>query len=511
MSKKKILKWLKYIVLIHMILLIISAFLVNRERKRMYGGLTEVVNTNEFTPYEGSFAIKNVTILSAEGNSLLPNRTILIEKGLIATIDSTLNISKVTKVIDGTGKYLIPGLIDSHVHMFQSSNDLLLYLVNGITHVREMIGTEEHLTWREEIKNGRIGPELYIASPRLGSFDFWEGLFMSYTQGYSNVTSATEATDKVAEYIEKGYDGIKIYSQLNKESYLAISETKDIDIIGHIPIHVSLTEVWNGNQREVAHFEEIMNSLFREFGSPHLRENKGAFFNFIDERSNAVAEALLKNDIAVTSVLWGWHTHLRQKEDLKGLLSEVAIEYENPGISEGIKYIPEGGLGWLPQFNRVRYPEGLSEESKNERKIFWTIYAEACERVGKNMHKKGVKILAGTDNNLSVKVPGFSLHQELQSLHKMGMSPSEALRSATATPAKWLNNNAGVIDTGYKANLVLLDKNPLENIENTESIHTVIVGGKIFDRQLLDSMLNAVKKANDNSRTVDINSYKRKK
>jgi len=507
MTKKKILKWLKYFALLNFILLIISAFLVNRERKRMYGGLTKVVDATQFAPYRGSFAIKNVAILLPKGDSLLPNRTILIENGLISAIDTVLTLPKETKILDGTGKYLIPGLIDSHVHMFQSKNDLLLYVANGVTHIREMIGTEEHLNWKEAIKNGGIGPELYVASPRLASFGFWEGLFMSYTQGYRNVTSASTAKNKVAKYIKKGYDGIKIYSQLNKESYLAISEIEDIDIVGHIPIHVNLKDVWNGNQREVAHFEEIMNGLLREFGNPKLRDNKEAFFNFIDERSDAVAQALLKNDIAVTSVLWGWHTHLRQKEDLKGLLSEVELEYENPGISEGIKYIPEGGLGWLPEFNRVRYPEGLSEESKNKRKLFWSIYAEACEKVGKNLHDRGVKILAGTDNNLSVKVPGFSLHQELQSLHKMGMSPSEVLRSATATPSEWLNNNAGIIATGYKANLVLLDKNPLENIEHTKSIHTVIAQGKVFDRVLLDNILDAVKRANDASRKVDISSY----
>ncbi len=508
MKKRKLFKWLKYIVIFKIILLIIISILVNRERMRMYGGLTEVVDSRQFTPYEGSFAIKNVTILSPKGDSLLLNRTILIEKGLISAIDSTLNLPEQTKIIDGTGKYLIPGLIDSHVHMFQSPNDLLLYLVNGVTHVREMIGTKEHLRWRDEIKNGRIGPELYVASPRLGSFDFWEGLFMSYTQGYSNVTSALAAKDKVAEYIEQGYDGIKVYSQLNKESYLAVSQTKDIDIVGHIPIHVALNDVWNGNQREVAHFEEIMNGLHREFGSVKLIEKKEAFFNYIDERSDAIAKILLDNDIAVTSVLWGWYSYERQKEDLKNLLKEVPLEYVNPGISEGIEYIPEGGLGWLPQFNRVRYPEGLSEESKNKRKLFWSIYAKACERVGKNLHDKGVKILAGTDCNLSVKVPGFSLHSELQALDKMGMLPSEVLCAATATPSKWLNNNAGVIDIGYKANLVLLDKNPLENISNTKTINTVIVKGQVFDRALLDSILNAIKEANDKSRTVDISTYK---
>ncbi len=149
----------------------------------------------------------------------------------------------------------------------------------------------------------------------------------------------------------------------------------------------------------------------------------------------------------------------------------------------------------------------MTEEQKAGRKKYWTTYTAACSRVGKNLATRGVKILAGTDANLSVKVPGFSFHEELKSLNAIGMTPVHVLKAATSIPADWLKSKAGRIEKGYKANLVLLDKNPLEDISNTQTIHTVIVNGRVLDRALLDEMLAAVKSANDASRKKDISKF----
>jgi adenine deaminase len=187
-------------------------------------------------------------------------------------------------------------------------------------------------------------------------------------------------------------------------------------------------------------------------------------------------------------------------------LKEVELEYENPGISEWSKYIP-GGLGWLPKVNRYKIQEELNNEGLVADKKFWKTYGEACSILAKNLSEAGVTIMAGTDANLPPTVPGFSLHDELISLNNAGMSTSQVLKSATSVPATWLNSNSGSIDIGYDANLVLLDKNPLDDIRNTKTIHMVINRGKAYDRVLLDKMLEAVKTANDNSRTVEIDEF----
>lgn len=506
-------KWIKYAGITTIIILITSFIWIAREGTRMYGGLTEPVNHKQFKPQEGTFAIKDVSVLSSDGSHMIKNQTVLIESGMITMIDSTINIPSKASIINGSGKYLIPGLIDVHVHLFQSPNDLLLYIANGVTEVRELIGEKEHLNWRQEIENGRIGPKMFVASPRLGSFGSMEGFFMSTTQGYMNIKNAAAGRKAVKALHKQGYDGIKIYSQLTKESYIAITEkanSLNMPVMGHIPWQLSLTDIWENGQSDIAHFEELMNALSREFNSDRnigsFKGREDEFLNFIEQRSDALSENLIKNDISVTSSLWLTQSFARQPFDIDRVLSEIALAYENPGISEWVSYVPQG-LGWLPAVNRYKLPENQSPQEKQLSKIYWETYAKATQLIAGNMAERGVKIMAGTDANLPPAVPGFSLHDELGSLVQAGISNAQVLQSATAIPANWLKSNSGKLLPGYDANLVLLDKNPLEDIENTKTINTVIAKGKVFDRQLLDQMLAAVKAANDASRKINIDHY----
>ena len=508
-------KWLKYTGIVLILLMIVSFFFMARQGKRMYGGLTKRVDHEQFKPQEGTFAIQNINLLSPEGDRMIPRQTLVVKNGLISSIDSAASIPVNATIIDGTGKYLIPGLIDTHVHLFQSPNDLLLYLANGVTEIRELIGEEDHLRWRQEIEAGRIGPKMFVASPRLGTFENMEGWFMSKTQGYMNIKNAEDAREKVKSLYDQGYDGIKIYSQISKESYIAITETaKDLGmpVMGHIPWDLSLSEVFENGQSDIAHFEELMNALSREFKSSRMigsfKGNEENFLKFIEERSDELAKNLIKNNISITSTLWLTESFAKQPFDLHQVLLDVELDYENPGISEWVSYIPQG-LGWLPGVNRYKLPEGQSADEMVASKKYWETYAKACQLLARNMAKNGVKIMTGTDANLPPTVPGFSLHDELGSLNRAGMSPSQVLQSATAIPATWLKSNAGKIVPGYEANLVLLDKNPLEDISNTKTINTVISKGQVFDRELLDQILTAVKEANDQSRKVNIDKYRR--
>lgn len=516
MTWKRLLKYTAGLLFISSIILLYWA---DRQGTSMYGGLTQEVDHSQFQAPTGSFAISNVNVLSAEGSSFLAAHTVLIEDGLITAIDSNLILPENIRTIDGSGKYLIPGLIDAHVHLFQSPNDLLLYLANGVTQIRELIGSEEHLQWKQEIDNGRIGPQMFVASPRLGSFGTLEGWMMEKSQGFLNIPNAEVAEQKVKELYEQGYDGLKIYSHLNKESYEAICQTAKslkMPVFGHIPFVLKFEDIWQSGQSDIAHFEEVMNALQREFGDGqgegilqnfHSFKNKEeAFLAYIDQRSDAIADSLLAHDISVTSTLWLTQSFLRQKVELDQVLTEVELAYENPGISEGSPMVTRA-LGWLPSVNRYRFYEGLTEEEKEGQAYYWQTYGDACQLLAKNLSARGVKIMAGTDANLPPTVPGFSLHDELISLNEAGMSPAQVLQAATRTPANWLNSNTGTIQEGLAANLVLLDRNPLEDISNTKAINTVINQGKVYDRTLLDQLLAAVKAANDASRKVDIGAY----
>ncbi len=483
-------------------------FLSYRQLSEIYGGRTQVVDANQFKFVDQDLVINNVNVLSASGDRFLPNQTVVIKQGIITSIDTTTFDESDYYSVDGAGKYLIPGLVDSHVHLFKSPNDLLLYVANGVTHIREMIGEPKHLQWRKEIEAGRIGPDMYIASPRTGSFKTLEGWFMAWSQGFVNIKNPAQAEKMVKKFYRKGYDGIKVYSYLNKPSYEAVNRTAmdlGMDVIGHIPWSVSLEDVWASNQSEIAHLEELMNALNRAFGQFNS-EKAAAFLEYVENESAALADNLKQNNIHVTTTLWLTKSFVRQKFELQKVLTEVALAYENPGISEWSPYIPQG-LGWLPEVNRYKLPDGLTEEEKTGRRVYWETYGMACQILLKNLAERGVKIVAGTDANLPPTVPGFSLHQELESMQEAGLSAAEVLQSATAVPAAWMKANAGTIEVNKVAQLVLLNENPLLDIQHTKSIETVILNGKLLDRNTLDQMLEAVKMANDQSRKKDISAF----
>ena len=503
----KLKKYFKYLLILLIIAMTVLVILMNRDLSRMYGGLTERIDLKEFSPKAARIVVSNVNILSPEGDSFIPNKTVTVEDGLIVSIDSSRDYSVTDGVIDAGGKFLIPGLVDAHVHLFESPNDLLLYVANGVTHVRELIGEEDHLEWRAEVKDGGVGPDMFLASPRIGSFGAIEGKFMEWSQGYVNLTTGLEAEKAVKEFHQQGYDAVKIYSQINKETYEAVAKTaRDLGmkVVGHVPWELELSDLY-GRQNGIGHLEEIMNAFNREFGDYSYDTNE-EFLDYVEMRSHEVAADLIEHDIAVTTTLWLVESFVRQKVELDKVLSEIALEYENPGISEWSATAPRG-IGWLPEVNRYKWPDDWDEDRKRDSKKYWETYAKACAVIVKILSDKGVTIMAGTDANLPPTVPGFSLHHEFGSLEKAGMTSSQILRSATSIPAKWLDNNAGVISVGKKANLVLLNKSPLVDINNTKEIDSVIMSGRHYDRALLDRMLAAVKAANDNSRRKDISHY----
>ena len=495
-------KFFKITFILFVLLLAGIAFFASRLDRQIYGGLTERVDPAPFARPAEAMVIRNVNVLSSDGSKFLPARNVYLDGGTIVRIDTLTVDPSAQQSIDGSGKFLIPGLIDAHVHLWQSPNDLLLYAANGVTGIRELIGSEDHLRWRDEIAAGRIGPKMFVASPRLGSFSTMEGWMMETTQRFLNVSDAESARALVRELDAAGYDGIKIYSHLNRECHEAVVATGrelGIPTFGHVPWELELGEVLSSGQRDVAHFEEVMNALAREFGGFLGRESE--FLDYVHARADSVALAFLQNDVSITSTLWLTQSFVRQKFDLPQLLREIELPYLNPGMSEWVSYIPIG-LGTLPEVNSYRLPEGLTEEERAGRQAFWQTYGDACAVLAKKFAERGVTMLVGTDANLPATVPGFSLHDELAALVEAGLSPAQVLRSATLEPARWMGWNTGKLEAGTRADLLLLAGNPLEDIRQTRNIEQVVLGGKLLKRADLDALLAAVREANDRSRTV---------
>lgn len=510
MKNKSIKKWsLGFLILFVIITTTVSCGMLS-QINRSLGGHVDIVDVAQFKVTSGKLAIKNISVLSVDSESMIPNQTVLINGNLIESIGDSISISEDYHIIDGTGKYLIPGLIDSHVHIKKSKNDFLLYLANGITQVGEMTGMREHFEYAKEIEEGTyLGPRLYIASPKVSSEKGIKYKFRSwFERRQQNYPTEKAARRAVRKYKAQGYKAIKLASQLfDRDIYFAVideAKKQNIPVIGHLPGYVYMEDLYTSGQSQLSHIGSIIQSEMNEYGGVDYT-NAEAFLEYFNKKADSIAIKLKEQEITISSTLWIHEKMDEQDFDLAGFLKTIELEYQNPGWVEGSKI----SGGWLPGLgNSYENPDNTDSESMAKSKVFWDSRIEAFQTMTRALVKHGVVITAGTDaHGAAGCVPGFSLHDELESLNKFGMSNAQVLHSATMASAEWMQINSGKIKVGYDADLVLLDKNPLENISNTRTIDAVIANGKYLSSTTLDKMLQAVKDANNRSRTMSIDAY----
>jgi hypothetical protein len=195
---------------------------------------------------------------------------------------------------------------------------------------------------------------------------------------------------------------------------------------------------------------------------------------------------------------------LNQRFDLKLKLKEIELKYVNPKIIEGT---PIYKLGWLPTKNGYEYDGEDNPDIKKLSLVYWKTYAEAIHIMTKALVDNKVTIMAGTDANVATVVPGFSLHDELQSLSNSGLTNSQTLYSATVEPSNWMKRNTGKIKVGYNSDLVLLSKNPLVDMKNTKTIEYVFFGKNMIGKVQIATILKAIEKANNENRSINIDEY----
>ncbi|MBW3550361.1 MAG: amidohydrolase family protein [Proteobacteria bacterium] len=493
-------KWTLLSLLLVLALCATSIVWVDHQLRRFAGADTAVVDHAGFDAISGPTAITDVHVLSADGNTMIGGHTVLFDQGGVVAVGERLELPEGVNLVDGNGRYLIPGLVDAHVHLKQSPNDLLIYVANGVTGIREMSGNADHLVWRDEIEAGRLGPQVFVGSEKLESREWFAGHFQRWTRNRINVRRPEHAEAVVRSLAGDGYDAVKLGSILDEETYREIdraASASGIALIGHFPVSVPLDALWTSGQSELSHIEEIAKALNAEFGF-FTNANADEYLQFVARRSNEVAAKLAEHDIAVVSSLWLIESIARQKVAPADLVEEIELRYANPGLVEGTPL----SKGWLPGNNAYEIGLEASPAEREAAAAYWMTFAEAHRILLRAMRDKGVHVMAGTDANTAGAVPGFSLHDELKSLTEAGLSPAQSLRSATATPAERMNQEAGRIAPGYRADMVLLRANPLEDIANTRAIEGVIVDGRFLDRAQLDSILTTVEEANQTSRSI---------
>jgi imidazolonepropionase-like amidohydrolase len=457
------------------------------KRLLLYALLAIAIPVFAQAPQPTVFSIINVTVIDVAEGRARQFRTVIVRDGKIEENRDTLIKGKLPGVqINGTGKFLIPGLWDMHVHTvfgdwFPKAKEvtLPLFIANGITGVRDMGSELETLQqWRKEILAGTlIGPRMVISGPML------DGPKPRFPSSIA-IKTPEDGRRAVDDLKKRGADFIKLQSLIPRDAVFAIADEakkQGITFVGHVPDAVRASEASNAGQKSFEHLIGIFEGaspLEDEFIKGGKTETK--FLSTYDPaRAAKLFELLAKNQT------WQCPTLVWERG---GNLIELT-DYHDPRA----KYVP---ASWKDGTWK-RFTDEITHDNTDDSATRRKFVAKELEVVNA-MHKAGIPFLAGTDTPPGVYIfPGFSLHEELQRFVAAGFSPLEALRTATLNPAKFFGreNELGTIEKGKLADMVLLDANPLEDIRNTQKIAAVVANGRYFSRANLDMMLARVEDA----------------
>lgn len=389
------------------------------------------------------FAVVNVSVITMESPSILKEQTVLISKGRISRIgkSSSLKVPKGFVQVDGKGRYLMPGLADMHVHL-QSPIDLTEFLVNGVTTVFDLNGKPAYLRWRKRIETGEmVGPQLFLCGP--------------YFRDPEPVDDAVRRVDEIAA---TGYDGIKIKNNVTREEFDAIvaeAKKKKLLLLGHTPrlpgFHHALEAGLN-----LAHEEEILYGAFSPDGI-HGNVEHGP------EKVKRVVEEVRASGTFLIPTLVMYDAIYRQATGFEDFARRPEFAYLS---------------SW--QRDRFDSQNPYKDSPKDDQDEFRENLAFMKSVLTPALQKAGVKMLAGTDAEGLGTLAGFSLVEELEELHQSGLTNYEALQTATSYPALFVHREErfGKVRAGMRADLVLLNQDPLADLGHLRDLAGVFVGVK---------------------------------
>ncbi len=440
-----------------------------------------------FAAEPATLAFTHVNLIDATGSPVQADMTVVVAQRRIASIQpsATAPVPAHAEIVDAHGQYLIPGLWDMHVHTVfgdwlprNEKISLPLFVANGITGVRDMGGDLNALeVWRAAIAAGTLlGPRMVIAGPML------DGPTPRFPSS-APVADAADGRRVVDELHAQGVDFIKIQSLIPRDGYFAAAaEAKRLGIVfvGHVPDAVRASEASNAGQKSIEHFTGIFEgcSTIEDqliVGPKSLGQNVATFD---PDRAKTLIALMARNQTwQVPTLVW---------ERGQWLVDDIDLSHDPL-----TKYAP-------PAWKDRTWPMFVGDIEKTMdtdplpvRKQFVQMELDMTLA----MFRAGVPFMAGTDTAAGVHIfPGFSLHDELGLFVRAGLTPMQALQTATRNPAQFLGrlDDLGTVEVGKIADLVLLDANPLDDIANTKKIRAVVLNGRYFDRAALDRLLDGV-------------------
>jgi imidazolonepropionase-like amidohydrolase len=435
-------------------------------------------------------AFTNVTVIDATGAAPQPDMTVVVTGNRITELgrSASVRVPSGAQVVEAKGQFMIPGLWDMHSHVFMRKNKILpvltldLFVAHGVTGVRDM-GDQgvkddfgdwpyaQDFAWRQAIAAGAVlGPRLNLAGVIVDGPK-------SPRAGWASIHDEAQARELVVSLKELGADVIKPYDRLPRAAYFALADEarkQGLAFAGHTPLAVSAAEASDAGQRSIEHLTGVLLASSRaedEYmkaiqGGQPPPSVKALVDSFDEGKAKALFARFVKNGT--------YHapTFVRGRVDPIPMSDPRIARYFTPALRE--EYAPTLKANPANAANR-------------------RLSYETTRRLVRDMHRSGVKMLAGTDTRFF----GSDLHEELEEFVKAGLTPMEALQTATRNAAEYLGTigSMGTVEKGKLADLLLLTANPLDAIRNTTKINAVVLDGRLLDRRALDDLLLKVETA----------------
>lgn len=419
----------------------------------------------------------NVNVIPMTSQTVQRARTVIVDDGVIRTIgdvDAT-PVPEGAVIVDGTDRFLMPGLAEMHGHVPGATSGelgriLTLYVVNGVTTVRGMLGQPSHLALRKAIDRGDVlGPRLVTSGPSLNG---------------RSVTSPERARSMVEEQHAAGYDFLKIHPGLTREEFDAMATTArrlGMRFAGHVPEDVRLARALEAGMATIDHLDGYMEALLRPHDDPSGGLS-GLFGVFIADQAD---EDKIAELVSATRKAGTWNV---PTDSLFRHWASPDLDPDDMVRWPEMKYMPQDTVESWRRAKQDLLGDANYRPDTARRAI------ALRQQLILALQRSGAGLLLGSDSPQIFNVPGFSVHHELRYLVDAGLSPFEALLAGTASPAIFFGREGewGIVRSGAVADLVLLDANPLDDISNSQRIHGVVLRGRWLSRSDIDSLLSGL-------------------
>ncbi len=430
---------------------------------------------------DADVVFSNVHIIDVASGDINSGQDVFVSAGRIVDISPTGKIpaGEGANIIDGSGKYLSPGLAEMHAHIpvpqmgpNRVEETLLLYLSNGITTIRGMLGQPYHLELREQVTNGKVlGPRIYTSSPSLNG---------------NSMPDPETARTLVTQYQQDGYDFLKIHPGIQREVFdtiVAVANEVGIGFAGHVPVDVGVRRALEAKYLSIDHVDGFIEGLVPK--SQGVDPNTNGFFGVNFTRlaeENGIPELVA---MSKEQGVWIVPTQSLFNSVFSPLPTDSIMSWPE------MKYMPPATRKqWYN--TRSGFLQSVDEGAPAEE------FLALRRKLILALHRSGKGLILGSDAPQVFNVPGFSIQRELQAMVEAGLTPLEALQIGTLNPARYFGEegNFGQIAKGMSADLILLDADPTQDISAMSQIDGVMVKGNWLDRDFLDSELKKIEERN---------------